>query len=167
MWTLVKALSPLLIIAILLFFIWIDTALGLEGPQNIPLGSLLVAFAIVLNSTCAWLLLQYGEGTPHPFTAQTKHLVVHGPYCFVRNPMMWGAGAGIIGLALFMGSAGLLFAFIFFFAFMMIWVPEYEEKELELRFGDEYRQYCEEVPRWWPTLHAYHSPYDVTHRHAH
>ena len=39
-----------------------------------------------------------------------------------------------------------------FIAFILWFVPAYEERDMERRFGEEYRRYCEQVPRWWPRL---------------
>lgn len=155
--SLVKALFPLYVVVALLFFIWLDEAFGMAGPQMVWFGALLIIFGVALNSTCLWLFMKIGKGTPHPFILQTRHLIVVGPYCYVRNPMMWGLAAMITGLALVLGSLGLWIFFALFLVFIAIFIPDYEEKRLLERFGDEYAEYCEEVPRWFPMLHAYHA----------
>jgi protein-S-isoprenylcysteine O-methyltransferase Ste14 len=81
---------------------------------------------------------------------KTKRLVNVGPYGVVRNPMMWGIGTLLIGLALTLGSVGLWFGFVLFLLFISWFVLNYEEPDMERRFGEEYREYCRQTPRWWP-----------------
>jgi len=35
---------------------------------------------------------------------------------------------------------------------LSLFVPLYEERDMERRFGEEYREYCRRVPRWLPRL---------------
>lgn len=71
--------------------------------------------------------------------------------------MMWGIGTLLVGLALLLGSLGLWFGFAFFFLFVIRFVPRFEEPDMERRFGEDYREYCRQVPRWWPYLTHTHS----------
>lgn len=76
-----------------------------------------------------------------------KVLVRRGPYAFSRNPMyifeltMW------IGWAVFYGSVVVGASTLFAFALMSLLVWR-EERDLESRFGDAYRDYAARVPRW-------------------
>jgi len=50
-----------------------------------------------------WCILAFatvGKGTPAPFDPP-RHLVVAGPYRYVRNPMYIGAGLALAGAAIF------------------------------------------------------------------
>ena len=49
----------------------------------------LICISLVLAFWTARLFLTYGEGTPAPWDPPKK-LVVRGPYCYVRNPMITG-----------------------------------------------------------------------------
>jgi len=60
---------------------------------------------------------------------------------------MWGVGALLAGTALWVGSVGLWLAFAFFVSLINLFVPLYEERDLERRFGEEYRDYCWRAPR--------------------
>ena len=89
------------------------------------------------------------DGTPAP-PMPTAHLVVNGPYRYVRNPMYLAVLAIIGGQALLFGSAGaLLYAGIVFVA-VALFVRGYEEPTLELAYGDEYRAYRRNVRGWIP-----------------
>lgn len=145
---------PTAIVALALACRWLDVALGWQGFRAPWIGRLLVLAGVLLAAWCASLFARIGRGTPHPFTARTERLVTVGPYGYVRNPMMWGVGAIWVGLALWLASVGLWFGFAAFLLFVRWFVRAYEEPDLERRFGEEYRQYCHRVARWWPRARA-------------
>lgn len=90
-----------------------------------------------------------GRGTPLPLACPTR-LVVAGPYRFVRNPM---AIAGLlqgacVGLAL--GSPlTLLYVLVGGVAWDQV-VRPMEERDLEARFGQAFRDYRSAVRCWVP-----------------
>lgn len=151
-------------VVVMLIFVWlsIDTYTGWLGPRLPQLGFTLLVLGTVLALWCALLFVVTGRGSPHPFIAKTKRLVRIGPYEMVRNPMMWGIGAVLTGLALMLGSVGLWFGFALFVAFVLWFVPGYEEPDLLLRFGQDYKDYCSEVPRWFPRLTHHHVPHGTS-----
>jgi protein-S-isoprenylcysteine O-methyltransferase Ste14 len=92
-----------------------------------------------------------GIGTPAPI-APTEHLVVHGLYRYVRNPMYLAVLATIVGQALILGQPVLgIYALVVAVAFVAF-VRGYEEPTLRRRYGAEYRSYQRAVPGWWPRL---------------
>ncbi len=145
---------PAAIVLIVLAWMGLDSVTGWRGPHAPWVGAALVLTGLALTGWCASLFADIGKGTPHPFTAKTRHLVVVGPYRWVRNPMMWGVGAILVGLALWLGSVGLWFGFVGFVVFIQWFVRHYEEPDMEKRFGEEYRHYCHQVPRWWPRFRS-------------
>ena len=119
------------------------------GPGLLGLVPIAAGFAL-----WAWtvrLLARIGQGTLAPWDP-TRRLVVEGPYRHVRNPMITGVIAVLLGeAALFESPALLVWAAVFFplnWAFFVL----VEEPGLERRFGDEYRDYKRAVPRWIPRL---------------
>ncbi|HEX5374775.1 MAG TPA: isoprenylcysteine carboxylmethyltransferase family protein, partial [Solirubrobacterales bacterium] len=73
-----------------------------------------------------------------------------GPYRHVRNPMISAVLAVLAGEAALFGSLPLLIWFAAFFAANSIFFRRYEEPGLERRFGEDYRAYTHNVPRWLP-----------------
>lgn len=141
---------PATVILVTCAWIGLDRAVGWRGPRSAWTGAILISLGTLLALWCAWLFLRLGHGSPHPFTAKTQCLVEAGPYRWVRNPMMWGVGGVLSGLALLLGSVGLWFGIGMFVIFVRWFVPAYEEPDMEKRFGAAYRDYCARVPRWFP-----------------
>jgi protein-S-isoprenylcysteine O-methyltransferase Ste14 len=91
------------------------------------------------------------DGTPAP-PAPTAHLVVVGPYRFVRNPMYLAVLTIILGQALAFRSVGaLIYAGMVLLA-VVLFVKGYEEPTLEQEYGDEYREFRRNVRGWIPQL---------------
>lgn len=116
-------------------------------PRCVGIG--LFAGGLLLFSWCVRLFAQIGRGTLAPWDPARK-LVAVGPYRYVRNPMISGAFAVLVGLALIWGSWvvgawALLFIVVNHTYFVLS-----EEPGLERRFGDSFRTYKANVPRWIP-----------------
>ena len=93
--------------------------------------------------------MRYGEGTPAPWEPPRK-LVVRGPYRHARNPMISSVLILIAAEALLFGSWPLLVWMGVFFLGNVVYFPLVEEKGLAERFGQAYREYKKNVPRWLP-----------------
>ena len=78
---------------------------------------------------------------------QPAFLLTSGPYAYSRNPMYVTELALWFGWAVFYGSVGLLIGFMIFLTILVSGV-RYEERLLDARFGDAYRAYRSNVPRW-------------------
>ena len=98
-----------------------------------------------------------GQGTPAPW-APPKNLVVNGPYCYVRNPMISGVLFILAAECLLLGSWTLALWLAAFFTANAIYLPLMEEKGLEERFGEPYRLYKANVSRWIPRPRPWRRP---------
>ena len=122
---------------------------GRASPVAIAAGIVIVSGIVVLLN--AFIRFARADGTPAP-PMPTAHLVVVGPYRYVRNPMYLAVLAIILGQALLFGSRSLLlYAGIVLLA-VGSFVRGYEEPTLELEYGDEYREYRRSVRGWIPRL---------------
>ncbi|WP_405485368.1 methyltransferase family protein [Nocardia sp. NBC_00511] len=92
-----------------------------------------------------------GSGTPAP-VAPTQRLVVGGPNRFVRNPMYLAVVSIIIGQALLLGQAAVLWYGLVVALGQALFVRFYEEPALSRRFGSDYDDYRAAVPAWLPRL---------------
>ncbi len=76
-------------------------------------------------------------------------LLTEGIYGTVRNPRYIEVALWVLGYALFSNFLALYLGFILTIAGLLLIVC-LEEKELEERFGDEWRDYAARVPRFVP-----------------
>ena len=95
------------------------------------------------------LFVTIGKGTLAPWDP-TQQLVAVGIYRYVRNPMISGVIAILLGEALFLRSLPLLLWALFVIIINMIYIPLIEEPGLYSRFGASYAEYAANVPRWLP-----------------
>ena len=117
-------------------------------------GALLIIDGLFVLGLTIRLFMKKGEGTLAPWEP-TQKLVVEGIYRYVRNPMHSGVFMVLYGEGLVLGSMPIL---IFATAFVLIhlfYIPLSEERGLEKRFGEEFRTYKKNVPRWIPRLTAW------------
>lgn len=80
---------------------------------------------------------------------ETTALVESGPYAFTRNPLYLGLTLTYLGVALAARSAAPLALLP-----TVLWTVHHgvilrEERYLERKFGDAYREYMRRVPRWF------------------
>ena len=111
----------------------------------------LMAGGLALMGWTMALFTRRGRGTPAPWDPPQK-LVVAGVYQHVRNPMISGVITFLFGEALMCGSLALLAWALIFTLANVIYIPSFEEPGLEKRFGEDYRRYRANVPRWGPRL---------------
>ena len=89
-------------------------------------------------------------GLPELSRNHTSVLLTDGPYSMVRHPRYFGALGGIAGFALI---CNYLWLYVVVAASVPIgwYMIVLEERELKVRFGTEYEEYCRRVPRFLPT----------------
>jgi protein-S-isoprenylcysteine O-methyltransferase Ste14 len=116
-----------------------------------------LGFAVALR--CVWDFGHTGHGTPAPF-APPRRLVVIGFYRYVRNPMYLGFFTGWIGLWIVFGRAdwSVIAGVLAVVLAVNFFVRLYEEPHLRKMFGAEYEEYCRNVRRWVPRIHAWEQP---------
>lgn len=114
-------------------------------------GAIFIIIGLGLLIWCVSLFAKIGRGTLAPWDP-TCNLVAAGPYRFVRNPMISGVALLLIGQAVFWGSWILGFWAGLFVAINHLYFLFSEEPGLEKRFGQPYRVYKTQVPRWIPRL---------------
>ncbi len=122
---------------------WVD-----GGPGRWNLLALMLVVAGIAGTL--WMIALHYRASPGSFLelGPTQKLLTPGPYAFSRNPMYLFELAFWFGWALFYGSIAVLIGFLLWFAMFNFVIVPYEERDLEARFGEAYRQYKKVVPRW-------------------
>jgi len=114
-------------------------------PWNLA-GVILIISGLALTSSGSRQFEQVGT-TVMTFDAPGR-LVVSGLYRYTRNPMYLGFVLLLAGIWMALGSLSPLGVVIFFLAVTDIYYIRFEENMLEKTFGDDFRQYCQQVRRW-------------------
>lgn len=76
-------------------------------------------------------------------------LITTGPYAISRNPMYVAWSLIYVGAIYLVNTKWLLLLFSFVLAFTHYRVILQEERELEERFDNQYREYCKKVRRYF------------------
>jgi protein-S-isoprenylcysteine O-methyltransferase Ste14 len=114
-------------------------------PVNLVLGLLLIAAGWLFAFWSIYAQFVLGKGTPVPLMA-TQKLVVQPPYTYCRNPMALGAIVMYTGVAILFGSIGSLILVLLGAGCLLTYIKLVEEKEMKIRFGQEYMQYKRRTP---------------------
>ena len=110
-------------------------------------GNICLVSGILLYAHTAFQFAAEGEGTPSP-TDEPENLVTRGVYAHSRNPMYIGVLLVILGQAVRQRSVVILWWGVGMWIGFHNRVIGYEEPHLLEKYGSEYEQYREEVPRW-------------------
>jgi protein-S-isoprenylcysteine O-methyltransferase Ste14 len=122
------------------------------GPVFLQvIGFALLTLGVVLFVASLRRFATEGRGTLAPWDPPSV-FVVHGPYQFVRNPMISGVILLLFGEALVLLSPPHVAWAVCFGILNLIYIPLVEEPQLERRFGDPYREYRRHVRRFIPRL---------------
>lgn len=115
------------------------------------IGAAVMAIGLYFLILCVKLFVDIGKGTLAPWSP-TRKLVATGPYRYMRNPMISGVLITLLGEAIILGSLGIFVEFVLFWAVNHVYFIFSEEPGLEKRFGEGYKIYKRNVPRWIPRL---------------
>jgi protein-S-isoprenylcysteine O-methyltransferase Ste14 len=100
----------------------------------------------------AVLAFRSGDTHVEPWKPSTA-LVTGGIFRRLRNPMYVGLALGVAGIGIALASDWTLVLLLPAAAVMHVGVVRREERYLEAKFGDAYRSYKAQVPRYgWPPV---------------
>ncbi|MFX0084381.1 MAG: methyltransferase family protein [Candidatus Hodarchaeota archaeon] len=114
-------------------------------PSYLSLPFLITSGFFVLITT--FYLALRGLGAPFALIANSKYLVSDWLYARTRNPMVLAIISFLLSLGLFFQSS--LFIIWVLTLVLPVWIfflKHYEEKELEIRFGNTYCEYKARTP---------------------
>ncbi|MGA3284664.1 MAG: isoprenylcysteine carboxylmethyltransferase family protein [Verrucomicrobiota bacterium] len=143
-------------LAIPAFLFWLSTV-GRDcwrfrtSPALSMFSLVVAALGLSLALWTGWVQFRHARGTPVPIMA-TKKLLTGKPYSFCRNPMALGAILFYSGIAIYTLSFKAMLAVFLFSVSLVAYIKLIEEKEMSLRFGDEYSGYKQSTPFIIPRL---------------
>jgi len=123
---------------------YIDARLNLRHPVpepfNLDIAIILIVLGLLLVAWSGFVQLKVGRGTPIP-KVPTQRLVITGPYRLCRNPMLLGSVIYYLGISSWLNSLSAMMLTALFLLLSVVYIKLVEEKELEARFGEDYREY--------------------------
>lgn len=152
----VIAPPPLLALATIILGLFLDwllpayvLTLFLSTVSRVVIGGVLIGLGLALIVP-ANLAFRSAGTHAEPWKPSTA-LVTNGIFGWLRNPMYVGGTLFLIGLAILLASDWMLVMTVAFVVVLHFGVVRREERYLEAKFGDAYRQYRDSVPRYgWP-----------------
>ncbi len=139
------AFIPVVFVAILVRPGW-----SMESPTSYFVelfGELFLIGGLVIRIWCTFYI----------GSRKSKELIVEGPYSICRNPLYVGSFMLAIGAGFCFENVLMVLLVPAIIIPAHVIVTRMEETHLESVFGEEYRQYKEKVPRYWPRLSGYRS----------
>lgn len=132
----------------------IERRIVIDLNLQFVLGVIVILAGLFVMAQTIRTFIRIGRGTLAPWSP-TRKLIIGGMYAYVRNPMIMGVFTVLLGEALAISSLAILIWALIFFAGNTAYFIFSEEPGLEKRFGEEYREYRQNVPRWIPRLKPY------------
>jgi len=145
----ISFILPIIVLIIVPF--WIEKTIAIKFLPAIIIGIIVMGTGLFAITMTVSSIIRIGKGTLAPWSP-SQHLVISGMYGYVRNPMIMGVLTVLIGESVAILSYRILIWALCFFVINNFWFLVFEEPSLEKKFGEEYRQYKRNVPRWMPRL---------------
>jgi protein-S-isoprenylcysteine O-methyltransferase Ste14 len=118
----------------------------LDKPVRVGIGFVIVLAGLLTTSAGRRALVKNGTNV-NP-SQPTTALVIDGVFGYTRNPLYVGGSLALCGIALIFDLDWILLLIVPSCMFLHFAVVKREERYLEQKFGDAYRQYKARVPRY-------------------
>jgi protein-S-isoprenylcysteine O-methyltransferase Ste14 len=105
----------------------------------------IAGLALGIPSFALWFLARKQLGDSFSVRAEARHLVTHGLYSRIRNPVYVFGSLFICGMILFANQPVFLLVFLALIPLQIVRAKK-ESRVLEEKFGEEYRNY---MKRTW------------------
>lgn len=148
----------IVVIPILINYLLTDLVFNPLYGWNPKVIAVLGFFFLIIGATLfiqsIILFVKIGKGTLAPWNP-TRKIVVKGLYRHMRNPMICGVCGILLAEAFLFKSIIILSWSLFFLLLNHVYFILKEEPDLIKRFGAEYQEYKDNVPRWIPRLRGW------------
>lgn len=145
-----KLLPPVLFLTFLVAMACVCWALGSPHTVLYPYSLLGVVFLVAgLGISIYHSRLFKREGANIMTFGEPSKFVRSGLFRYSRNPMYLGFVLALVGAALLYQAAPSSFLLVAAFWFITDrWYIRFEETAMLKKFGEDYRVYCSQTPRW-------------------
>jgi protein-S-isoprenylcysteine O-methyltransferase Ste14 len=125
----------------------------------LPIPSVIGLILVIITGTATFMtvvnLALKGFGAPF-FIKLSQKLAADWMYAWTRNPMVLAALSFLLSLGIWFKSALFVLWVLFLFApALLFFVKVFEERELEIRFGESYLEYKSKTPMLFPRKPKY------------
>ncbi|PRD44326.1 isoprenylcysteine carboxylmethyltransferase family protein [Phyllobacterium phragmitis] len=144
-----------LLIGLMVFALLFVRAVGQDNAFHEYVEVFGLSFIVLAIVGRMWCTLYIGG-------RKSAEIVRYGPYSVSRNPLYVFSTIGAAGIGAMTGSVTITlgFAVLCYFAFLV--VIRAEEGYLEKTFGESYRTYLAEVPRFFPRFSLFSDRAELT-----
>jgi len=150
-----QLISLILPITVLILIpLYIEKDLAIKNIITLVIGLFVMIIGLYVMAKTILAFKKIGKGTLAPWSP-TRKLVVSGMYRYVRNPMIMGVLTVLIGESIALLSLPIIKWAGLFFLINNLYFLLYEEPDLERKFGEQYKIYKKNVPRWIPRSRPY------------
>ena len=139
------------ITALIIIPMYIEPDISIKKISALVTGLFIICIGLYIMTLTISLFIRIGKGTLAPWS-QTKKLVISGIYGHLRNPMISGVLMVLTGESIAILSLNIFIWTVIFYIINNFYFVFYEEPNLKKRFGNEYQEYTNNVPRWLPRL---------------
>ncbi|MDP3976227.1 MAG: isoprenylcysteine carboxylmethyltransferase family protein [bacterium] len=120
--------------------------MNFQSLWSIIVGGFFILFGLIFR---CWATANYYKHQLRVLELRAqRQLVTSGPFHYTRNPLYVGIMALWLGAVLIFGTVVGALLVITLYVFIDVWLRFFEEKDLEKKFGNEYRDYVKAAPRW-------------------
>ncbi|PKN98370.1 MAG: hypothetical protein CVU42_12630 [Chloroflexi bacterium HGW-Chloroflexi-4] len=122
-----------------------------HGVLNFVIGIPLIVLGVIYGFWSIYSQLSRASGTPLPMMP-TQKLLIDGPFKQCRNPMTFGTITAYLGVGILMGSLSSILLVLIIGGLLVTYLKKFEERELEMRFGQDYVEYKKSTPFFFPRI---------------
>jgi protein-S-isoprenylcysteine O-methyltransferase Ste14 len=141
------------------FGVWLSIILYIINPEWLSFAALPFpdwlrwlgfALSVIALPLIVWMFRSLGNNiTDTVQTRETAHLVVRGPYKWIRHPLYSFGTLFVVGLMLMLANWLIILLGAIALVLLILRTPN-EEAHLVEKFGDEYRTYMAHTARFIP-----------------
>ena len=146
-----KTLSRLLAACIFVLFVATRDPFLLNAKLNITMGFVGLILVSIAAFGRLWSTLFIGG-------KKSRELIKSGPYSMSRHPLYLFSSMGMLGLGLASCNLVVLICLLLGFVIYYPGVMLTEEEKLYRKHGEDFTQYCSQVPRFLPNFLIFRQP---------